>query len=365
VALLLSVLVSDPGFRILDSDAVHSTDSPASYLDILPNDARKKAEELLGHLHEAWTGYKSGNAASAMPGEPQANYDPAITNVNDRVAAKARELAMHDRTLWKLRAEYERDGLWALVDGRRMRARHPLGRVRPEVRAAIEEEIAAQHDESNITTVRFRRLVQARLDQTHGAGMLRAPDRSTFHRLLHKLAKGRGTFGAAKTRRSIANGPETPYSRFPATRPGEYVLIDCTELDVYAVDPISFDWIPLILTVALDLYTRSILAWRFTPRDAKDIDAALLLADIIRPKAAREGWPNEARWRYHGVPEHLVIRMGDDRPLAGIPFVYPETIVADHGKIFLSQQFIDVCARLGISIQPTRVLTPTDKAHIE
>ena len=310
-------------------------------------------------------GIQVGNAASSVAGEPQPHYDPATTSLGERVAAKARELAMRDRSLWRLRAEYERDGLWALVDGRRTRARQSLGHVAPAVRAAIEEELSAQTNESNITKVRFRRLVQTRLDHTHGAGVLRAPDRSTFNRLLHKLAKGRGTFGAAKARRSIANGPDTPYRRFPATRPGEYVLIDCTPLDVYAVDPVSFDWIPLVLTIALDLYTRSILAWRFTPRGAKDIDTALLLADIIGPKPMREGWPHEGRWRYHGVPAHLVIRMGDDRPLAGIPFVYPETIVADHGKIFLSRQFLDVCSRLGISIQPTRVFTPTDKAHIE
>jgi len=143
------------------------------------------------------------------------------------------------------------------------------------------------------------------------------------------------------------------------------VLIDCTPLDVYAVDPVSFNWISLVLTIALDLYTRSILAWRFTPRDAKDIDATLLLADIIRPKPMRDGWPAAAQWRYHGVPEHLVIPMGDTRPLAGIPVVYPETIVADHGRIFMSQELQDACVRLGISIQPTRVFTPTDKAHIE
>ena len=31
----------------------------------------------------------------------------------------------------------------------------------------------------------------------------------------------------------------------------------------------------------------------------------------------------------------------------------------------MSQEFQDACVRLGISIQPTRVFTPTDKAHIE
>ena len=60
MALLLSGLATDPGFRVLDSPAVHSTDRPAPYLDTLPHDVRENAEALLGHLHEAWTGYKSG-----------------------------------------------------------------------------------------------------------------------------------------------------------------------------------------------------------------------------------------------------------------------------------------------------------------
>jgi transposase InsO family protein len=365
VALLLSALVADPGFAVLDNSDVDPDDRATTHLDALPPGTREAAEALLAHLHEAWTGYKSGNATSAMAGEPQPDYDPLITKLSERITAKARELGLRDRTLWRLRARYKRGGLGTLADGRHLRERRPLGRVSPKVRAAIEDELHEQTDRSNISATRLRRLVQIRLDRTHGEGALRAPDQSTFHRLLRELGRGRGTFGAAKARRSIANRPETPYRRSSANRPGGDVLIDCTPLDVYAVDPVSFEWISLVLTIALDLYTRSIVAWRFTPRGAKDIDATLLLADIIRPKPMRDGWPEAARWRYHGVPEHVVIPVGGGGLLAGIPVVYPETIVADHGRIFMSRGFQDACERLGISIQPTRVFTPTDKAHIE
>jgi transposase InsO family protein len=365
VVVLLATLVAGPGFAVLDDIAERAIEGAAPLLDGLPHDMQARADHLVEHLHEAWTGYRAGNAAMALAGEPRADYDPARTTLSARVAAKAREMGLQERSLWRRRAQYVQDGRWALVDGRRVRSRSPLQRLKPEVRAAIEQELRDQTDESNISAVRLCRLVQARLDHTYGAGVHRAPHRTTFHRILRELARGRGTFGAAKTRRSIANRPDTPYRRFAATRPGEYVLIDCTPLDVYAVDPVSFDWISLVLTIALDLYTRSILAWRFTPREAKDIDAALLLADIIRPKPMRDGWPAAARWRYHGVPEHLVIPAGDARSIAGIPAVYPETIVADHGRIFISRGFQDGCVRLGISIQPTRVFAPTDKAHIE
>ena len=39
--------------------------------------------------------------------------------------------------------------------------------------------------------------------------------------------------------------------------------------------------------------------------------------------------------------------------------------MVDHGKIYLSEHVLAVCERLGISIQPARPLTPTDKAACE
>ncbi len=43
--------------------------------------------------------------------------------------------------------------------------------------------------------------------------------------------------------------------------------------------------------MALDLFTRSILAWRFLPRGPRAVDDAPLLEDIIVPKAVRPNWP--------------------------------------------------------------------------
>ncbi len=50
---------------------------------------------------------------------------------------------------------------------------------------------------------------------------------------------------------------------------------------------------------------------------------------------------------------------------AGLAGVAAETIVVDHGKIYLSDHLLSVCQRLGISVQPARPLTPTDKAALE
>lgn len=122
----------------------------------------------------------------------------------------------------------------------------------------------------------------------------------------------------------------------------------------------------------MDLYSSSILAWRFTPVSVKAIDVALLLYDIVRPKFLRNGWPEGARWNYVGLPEALVIeQLGSEEgasgesSLAGIPFLPPEVLVPDRGKVLISRAAKDACVRLGIDMQFARPYTPTDKAHIE
>ncbi len=53
-------------------------------------------------------------------------------------------------------------------------------------------------------------------------------------------------------------------------------------------------------------------------------------------------------------------------PAATPPAVVPETLVVDHGKIYVSAHLNSVCQRLGISIQPARLRQPPrDKGPVE
>ena len=68
------------------------------------------------------------------------------------------------------------------------------------------------------------------------------------------------------------------------------------------------------------------------------------------------------------VPEAIAIELADQVPehgIAGVPVLHPETVVVDHGKVFISRAFKDACARLGINLQLARPYTPTDKAQVE
>ncbi len=70
--------------------------------------------------------------------------------------------------------------------------------------------------------------------------------------------------------------------------------------------------------MGLDVFSRSVTALRYTPINAKAVDAVLLLRDTVSPKVFRPGWPDEARWRYPGIPEQVVVAcLTGERKTAG------------------------------------------------
>lgn len=326
----------------------------------------KALNELAAHLMEAITGYRSGSEADALPGEPTIGYDPVVTTTASRFELKASELKIDTRTLWRYKKSYEKHGLHGLTDGRK--SKPATLKLDDRIQKAILMVTDSLVGESNTTNNRIRRLVERELKAQYPNEDISLPSEATFNRRLNELTKGVGLKGAAKQRRSISNRPDKPYSHFVATRPGEMVLIDSTPLDAYAMDPYSFEWIPVELTIALDLFTRSLVAWRFTPRGTKAVDAAFLLADMIKPKFKGHDWAESTNFAYVGIPESIIIEVGNDAPglpLAAIPFIHPESVIVDRGRVFLSEAFSNACRHLGINLYIARPYTPTDKAHVE
>ena len=359
----LSALLSSPDFKMLNDDSKYKVDP--SYFDLLSPELLKEAEEMQEHVREVLTGYRSGISDLALPGEPKPEYRLELPQTQ-RVIAKAKELRCGKRTIWYRVKSYEDKGLMGLVDVRKLRNVSPAGRLDPRVRQSILDVLSELTDKSNHTKDYIRRLVQIRLNAEYGEGVVGCPKRTAFNKALNELGRGRGYFGSAKGRRSADNRPDTPYRRFNTTRPGEFVLIDSTPLDAFAIDPVSYKWVSLQLTIAFDLFSRSILAWRFTARDASAVDAALLLHDIIKPEPMRPEWDQKVRFdkRYCGIPQELIIEAGF-QDAAAIPVVDPETVVVDRGRIFLSQAFRSACEQMGINIHISRPRAPTDKSHIE
>lgn len=363
----IAFLVASPGFRVLDDVELPAANALVTFPDNVAKASLRQAETLLGHLNEVECGYKSGNQETAQPEEPRLEYDPVGSTLSQRMEAKSQETGISTRTLWELKAAYKRSGLYALVDKRQVSSgRNNVTDHR--VVTALHQVLEEHRDKSNVTDKRLIALTEERLHDLYPDEKIRFPSSQTMYRLLARDPRGRAASKSAKRRRNDANRPESTYRHQVATRPGEFVLIDSTPFDAFALDPVTFKWIQLQLTIAIDLFSRSIVGWRFTPVSTKAVDAALLLYDIIRPKLMQPGWPKEARWAYLGVPENLVVKLVEKEPeagIAGVPLLHPETIVVDHGKAFISNAFKDACARLGINLQLARVYTPTDKSQVE
>jgi hypothetical protein len=108
------------------------------------------------------------------------------------------------------------------------------------------------------------------------------PSRQTFDRLRRRLAAARHATGSARTRRSLANQPDGPFSTVTATRPGEWMQIDSTPFDV-AVRLDQDVTGRVELTALVDVRTRSIAAAVLRPT-TKAVDASLLLAKSMTPE---------------------------------------------------------------------------------
>lgn len=360
------------GVRLLDvaEEGAERADPVADVLGQLSEEQVRLVRERAGHVRELLTGFRSGSAELALEGEPRGGYGPA-TLLNTRYALKAAELGVAEISVRRWVRAFRAHGEAGLVDGRGRTTAGPTGNVDPRWLEVCRAVLAEQVESSTKTKSLILRTVTARLEREYGAGVVPIPKQTKAYEVLGELSKGRSMWSNSKTRRSIANRPATSYGRLEATRPGEYLLLDTTRLDVFAMDAVTLRWVQAELTVSLDLYTRCVVGLRLTPVSTKSIDAASVVYQALRPAALPHAVREMAgQWPHHGVPASVVVpvdKLAADSPLAaaGVLPMAPETLVVDHGKIFISEHLTSACARLGISIQPARPYTPTDKAPVE
>lgn len=327
---------------------------------------REDVHQRAEHVREVLTGYKSGTASHPQPGEPRPEYASDVPKMQ-KYRAKALELGISVRTLSAWIARYNNGGEIALSDWRRVQPTSGLANLDPRWVDMARTIIDEQTNESKVPEKVIMQRIAARLTHTYGPDAVKIPSRSVRYRALKDLDWGRNTFtGSTKAKRSNANKPQGTYGRLSPTRPGEYILMDSTRSDVFAFDAVSGGWLNSELTVAMGLYDRAIVGMRLTPT-TRSLDVAGVLLEAMTPYETPKSWGTHAEWPYHGVPQTLIVAEGDDKikvarfQRASIP----ETIIIDHGKPYMSEHVMSVCARLGISVQPARVYMPTDKAAVE
>ena len=80
-----------------------------------------------------------------------------------------------------------------------------------------------------------------------GAGRGGAGGADPRHQRVHRQHEGQAVDRRAARR--------APTGGCAPTRPGEYVLLDTTRLDVFAMEPVTLRWVRRELTIAMDLYS--------------------------------------------------------------------------------------------------------------
>lgn len=341
-------------------------DCASVILSELDDAARNTLAERASHIREVLTGYKSGSAELALPGEPREVYSPA-RGLGERYSTKANELGIDKRTIQRWVSSYEEYGEAGLAP---RRCTDPYGGADKRWVAAAKQIMIEHTSRSKPSKLSVIRQANARVEATHGADVVQIPSRPTAYRILKTLERQVPTFRlAAKRNREIATKPKTAHGALRPTRPGEYLVMDTTRLDVFALDPVTLKWINVELTVAMDWYTRCVVGLRLTPVSTKAIDVAAVLYQSFRPRRAPSHWSPAAVWPEHGVPRAAFVDIngltGETKFGLTNPVVVPETIVIDHGKSFQSQHITSICQRMGISIQPARLRTGRDKGIIE
>jgi hypothetical protein len=76
----------------------------------------------------------------------------------------------------------------------------------------------------------------------------------------------------------------------------------------------------------------------------------------------RPGWSDALRMSRSVLPHRRLTAL-DARleHAAARPVIVPETIVCDHGKVYVSQTFRAGCRAMGINFQPTHKGSPWEK----
>src|SRR6185437_5450653 len=259
---------------------------------------------------------------------------------------------------------YQTQGVVGLVDHRVDKKVSAFGRTDARVVAAMRTAIGEASDSSSRTAGFVLWRTEQILAAENGPAVVALPARRTLYRLFNKLAHGLHTTGTARTRRSLASRAPAPFGELPAGTPGELMQIDSTPLDVLVrLDDGVIGRVEL--TGMIDIATRTVTAAVLRPT-TKSVDASVLLARTLTPEPMRPGWAEALRMSRSVLPHRRLLSI-DERleHAAARPVIVPETIVCDHGKVFVSHNFRASCRFLGINFQPAHQGTPTDKPHIE
>ncbi|WP_392872714.1 transposase [Streptomyces sp. LN499] len=341
----------------------------------------------LEHLREVETGYRSGDAFAALSHEPRPQYDPDTTTLTQRRLAKVQELrrsaaeapaqakanGLHRvslRTLVRWDSARVKFGAVGAADDRWLR--EATGhKISAELREALYAVYAETDHRSKLSMREKERLIHQYVRETFGptdadscaAGRVEIPGYDTLRDIWQDWFGSNGARQRYARSAAKAKGYATGL-HIVVHRPGQVVALDTTVLPVKVLENVFGDPVSVHLTLAVDVYTRSIVGFRLSLVSDTSIDVAMVLRDVMMPLPMRPDWGEDMEWAYPGVPGTVVADFAGHE-VAGLPFFAPETVTTDHGSVYRNHHLVEVQRVIKTNIKPSRVLRPTDKHSVE
>jgi hypothetical protein len=332
------------------------------------------AKLRFAHLMEVQCGCRGGDPLQPGLGEPKPEYDPDRTTITERRRAKAAELAAMDpdaarlvgldrvgvRTLERWERKRRRFGLIGCADDRWLRESGGHPSVNDEVREAILVVRAETLHRSRVGGRARETMIHRYVRETFPDRQIDVPSYDTLLRVWYEW------FGPGGARQRYERSAELPVSggHVLVIRPGQVVALDTTILPVMVREGVFGEPVMVHLTLALDVYTHSVCAFRLTLVSDTSVDVAMVLRDVMLPLPMRAEWGEDMEWPYPGLPAAVIAEFVGHK-VAALPFFRPETVTTDHGSVYRNHHLVEVQERIGCRILPARVLRPTDKQAVE
>ncbi|HMS12297.1 MAG TPA: Mu transposase C-terminal domain-containing protein [Microthrixaceae bacterium] len=338
--------------------------SATGLFGLAPAAEQRRASALERHVLDVETGRGDDS-----------RYDPGLTTVTERVAAKLDELRgdrefrwptsqawlYAQRKAYRDAAASTGSGLDGLIRGDSVRVTARLDR---DVVDVVADVLAAEVDGPKVTFDVLYRRFSAEFSRRHPDRT--GPSKAKLREYFNRSPEGRYQLTVnTRTKRTNRRRHRSVFEPRRVYLPGDRVEFDGTRADFFVTGDDGAPFRPWVLT-AFDVATRSLVAARLAVSE-NAFDGALLLYDMVSPSKPLPAWGESVRF--------AATRLGLDRDgdvFADVvdaavtkPVVVPNVAVIDGGKAWQSNGFRNGLAQLECSVENARPYTATDKAAVE
>lgn len=318
------------------------------------------------HLTELTTGL---HPAFKNP-RPQYALDRPM---GDRVASKVEELVAADikasvTTVYRKLRRYAEDGPEGIVDGRVKRTYTLFAKVSEEVTASLNYVLKQNTHQSTGTISRTIANIKAEIERSYGKGTP-VPSDQSLYRYIRLQDKGM-TKSTARQRETAALRQDTTYRQNIRATPGEEVQIDTNTLDLMVFIGTDKKGKPkyrrVLLSLMIDITTRSIIGFTFRLVGTKGVDQTSLLLQSMTP---RENRPERDQVRELVIEDYPELKFltAEERARyeAAMPFIKAKRIMTDNGADYRSNVFLSAAKQMGVDLTHANPHRPTQKPHVE